>query len=112
MTRELTIIDNNLMEEFLSILSVGLLECIKKEVIDPFRAEQWLFSPVIAYSSKLKEYSDSFRYALDFASETYAAIKCNNFEKSIDENLGMFFKIIEMIPKNKHEGKPLIEGII
>ena len=100
------------MEEFLSIVSIGLIVCIKKGVIDPMRAEQWLFSPIIAYSSNLKKYSESFRYALDFASETYAASQCDNFDKSLNKNLELFFKIIEDRQQNNFDGRTFIEGLI
>ncbi|HIR23129.1 MAG TPA: DUF3969 family protein [Candidatus Scatosoma pullicola] len=70
--RNLTLLDESLLEEFMSIFSIGLPEWLKKKWIEPQRAEQWLFSLAMGYLSK-KDFDESFRHAMGFASEMEAA---------------------------------------
>ena len=97
------------------ILSVGLLECIKREVITPDRAEQWLFSPVIAYNMKKSEYSKAFKYALEFASETDAAKKALHkevFEQCLKENQDMFINILKKMDKSNYSDLLHLKGLL
>ncbi len=112
MQKNITILDESLTEEFISLLSIGLIDALKKKIITPQRAEQWLFSPVLAYSLASKEFSKELKYALEYASETDAASYCSNPEKSLNFNQELFSKIIENVPKNSFDGKSFIEGII
>ena len=69
--RNLTLLDESLLEEFMSIFSIGLPECLKK-MDRTQRAEQGLFSLAMGYLSK-KDFDESFRHAMGFASEMEAA---------------------------------------
>ena len=60
--RNLTLLDESLLEEFMSIFSIGLPECLKK-MDRTQRAEQGLFSLAMGYLSK-KDFDKSFRHAM------------------------------------------------
>ena len=112
MKKTIQILDKELMEEFMCILSIGLLESIKKKAISPSRAEQWLFSPVIAYSVKAEQYSKAFKDALELASETEAASHCSNFEHGLTDNQKLFLEIVQTIEKNNFNGISFLGGLM
>lgn len=112
MKKKITLSDESLTEEFMSLLSVGLIEALKRKIITPQRAEQWLFSPVLAYSLSSEKFGKDFKYAMEYASETEAAAHCNRFEESLNFNENLFFQVIRNSSENSFEGKPFIDGIV
>ena len=111
MKKEITLSDESLTEEFMSLLSVGLIEALKRKIITPQRAEQWLFSPVLAYSLSSEKFGKDFKYAMEYASETEAAAHCNCFEESLDFNENLFFQVIQNGFKDSFEGEQFIDGL-
>ena len=90
MEKHLILKDELFQEEFMEIFSIGLLECLKEGLIDTCRAEQWLFSPVIAYSLKKENYSSQFIDAMKSASELDATKDTDYHLISIDQARKLF----------------------
>lgn len=60
MKKNFSLIDERFQEEFMAIFAIGLTQCLKQNLIDTERAEQWLFSPVVAHNLKRKGYDKNF----------------------------------------------------
>lgn len=95
MRKSFTLLDESFQEEFLSIFAIGLLECLKKNLIDTGRAEQWLFSPVIAYSLKEENFSRQFIDAMQYASELDACKESNYYQNSISSSAELFCDVLK-----------------
>lgn len=94
MKKIFTLSDESFQEEFLSIFAVGLLECLKRDLIDTERAEEWLFSPVTAYSMEKKDYSKQFLHAMEGASELDACRGAKYYYKSITDCELEFYEVL------------------
>ena len=68
---------------------------IKNNIIDTDRAEQWLFSPVVAYSIKEKDFSKRFISAMQYASELDACKKSEYYQDSIVSAANSFYAILK-----------------
>ena len=90
MEKNLTLKDRAFQEEFMEIFSIGLLECLKEGVIDTCRAEEWLFSPVIAYSLKQYDFDQQFIEAMKNAAELDATKNSDYHLKSVDQVKKLF----------------------
>ena len=93
MKKSFTLLEGASQEEYFSIFAIGLLECLKKNIIDTDRAEQWLFSPVVAYSIK-KDFSKQFIYAMEYASELDACKNSEYYQDSIISAMNSFCEVL------------------
>ena len=107
MNKTFTLLDESFQEEFLSILAIGLLECLKKDIIDTNRAEQWLFSPVVAYSITKKDFSKQFISAMKYASELDACKNTEFYQNSISESEQLFYDVLKNGIKQSVSTEPL-----
>lgn len=99
MKKEISILDEKLLEEFMSIFSIGLIECLQNELIDTNRAEQWMFSFVLAYSLKKKDFSKKFINAMKHASEIDAMKNAEYYSKNIQEIKELFIESLRSYKK-------------
>ena len=95
MKKTFTLLEESFQEEFFSVFAIGLLECLKRNIIDTDRAEQWLFSPVVAYSIKEKDFSRQFISAMQYASELDACKESEYYQESIISAANSFCEILK-----------------
>ena len=95
MKKSYTLLDIAFQEEYLSIFAIGLLECMKKDLIDSGRAESWLFSPVVAFSAKEDDFSKQFIAAMDYASELDACRGSEYYQSSIFTAQQQFCEVLK-----------------
>ena len=107
MKKAFTLSDESFKEEFLSIFAVGLLECLKKDLINIDRAEQWLFSPAVAYSMNEKDFSKQFIFAMQYASELDACKGSEYYQKSISASERFFCEVLKNDVKQSVSTDPL-----
>lgn len=99
MKKQIVMEDEKFQEEFMTIFSLGLVECLEKNLIDSKRAEQWLFSPVIAYSLKTKKFSKKFIEAMKNASEIDAMVNADYYLKNLQEIKKIFIDSLQDLNK-------------
>ncbi|MDR1113164.1 MAG: hypothetical protein LBL18_05350 [Bacteroidales bacterium] len=108
MEKNITLIDERLLEEFLSVFGIGLAYCVEAGLIDTIRAEEWLFSPNLAYSLKTKMVSKGCIHAMKYASELDATKGSDYYMKSVLEAKKLFMdnlkklNFVEIIPKKEN----------
>ena len=107
MKKTFTLLDESFKEEFLSIFAVGLLECLKKDLIEIDRAEQWLFSPTVAYSMHEEDFSKQFIFAMEYASELDACKESEYYQKSISDSEQIFCEVLKNNKKQSVSTNPL-----
>lgn len=111
MKKEIVIADEKLQEEFIGIFSIGLLDCLLKNVIDAERAEKWLFSPVIAYSLKNDKFSQCLIDAMQCASEIDAMEGADYYEDELKNIKKKFIDAVKNVVKNSLD-EDFIAGLI
>mgnify|MGYP000631566027 CR=1 FL=1 len=105
-------IDENFQEEFMSIFSIGLTQCLEQKLIDTKRAEQWLFSPIVAHNIKKEGYDKKFLYAMEYASELDATKGTDYFLSSVKTAQKLFMEVLEEINRVAiASGEHIIEGL-
>ena len=112
MKKNFSLIDERFQEEFMAIFAIGLTQCLKQNLIDTERAEQWLFSPVVAHNLKGKGYDKKFLYAMEYASELDAAKREEFFLKSVKKAKKFFMQALDGIDKIPVDsGEHIMEGL-
>ena len=99
MKKQIIMEDEKFQEEFMTIFSLGLVESLENSLIDSKRAEQWLFSPVIAYSLKSKQFSQKFIEAMKNASEIDAMVNSGYYLKNLQEIKKLFIDVLKDLNK-------------
>ena len=100
MEKDLILHDEAFLAEFMEIFSIGLLECLKEQLIDTARAEQWLFSPVIAYSMHKPGFNKPLIEAMRFASELNAVEPISDYyTESLQQARALFIKALQNTEK-------------
>ena len=107
MEKTFTLSDESFQEEFLNIFAIGLLECLKNGLIDVDRAEQWLFSPVVALSMSEEKFSKQFIDAMKYASELDACRNSDYYQKSILIAEQLFYEALKNGTKESSSINPL-----
>lgn len=113
MKKQIIMEDEKLQEEFMTIFSLGIVESLEKNLIDSKRAEQWLFSPVIAYSLKTKKFSQKFIDAMKNATEIDAMVNAEYYLKNLREIKSLFIEVLKdlnKIPMDSSES--FLKGLI
>ena len=103
MKKNIILKDAKLLDGFLAIFSIGLTHCLEKDLMPPLRAENRLFSPVLAYSLNEEMVSEETIKAFDFASEVEACYGASYYEKSVVEARNKF---VEIVKKSANENYP------
>jgi hypothetical protein len=112
MKKKFNFIDENFQEEFMSIFAIGLTQCLEQKLIDTKRAEQWLFSPMVAYNLKSEGYDKKFLYAMEYASELDATRDADYFLNSVKTAQKLFTEVLNEINKvTIASGEHIIEGL-
>lgn len=112
MKKNISLVDESFQEEFMAIFAIGLTQCLKQNLIDTERAEQWLFSPVVAYNIKRKGYNKKFLHAMEYASELDAVKGESYFLKSVKTTKKLFMQALKEIDKiSIDSGEHIIEGL-
>ena len=98
------IADFELFDEFVSIMGLGLLKCIRENIVDYWIAWDWLFN--LRNQDILQKYKQSkkVKNAIELATELDAAKKVLStelYEKSISEIEEIFIKHIAKSVKEK-----------
>jgi len=107
MEKIFTLSDESFQEEFLNIFAIGLLECLKNDLIDVDRAEQWLFSPVAALSMSEEKFSKQFIDAMKYASELDACRNSDYYQKSVFTSEQLFYEALKSGDKSHTSTNPL-----